>query len=264
MQGGLIGAKGQTTLEGQSILIGNEGTLAAGMQADGSLASDGRLSLNGQDIRSQGKHFAAGDIEINGSASVNLNDSVSQTQMTMKIADTASLSTDRAKLVAGNFLLAAFVMSNRGGQFYQTGSGGSVFRVRELDNTEGTILTRGDTTLDLGKLNNTQGLLGVTEGALELQTQHLINRGGSIEADGNLRIRSGGVLDNTEGRVSSTKTLEITDSAQQRTLSLINTQGTVVGLQGLAVQAARSSGDGQLLSEGALQLSLQSDLHHTG
>ena len=153
--------------------------MAAGVQEDGPLAGDGALKLQADDIQAQGQFVSAGDLEVKGRR-VSLSDGVFESKMEMR-AEGDSLTSDRATLVAQRLLMAAYVLSNRGGQIHQTGASNSQLRARELDNTAGTILLKDEASLDIDKLDNTRGTLGA-DGTLNLSMRELTNTGGHLVA----------------------------------------------------------------------------------
>ncbi|WP_431132256.1 filamentous hemagglutinin N-terminal domain-containing protein [Variovorax paradoxus] len=136
-----------------------------------------------------------------------------------------------------------------------------------IDNTSSLLRSGGTTTLNAGTVVNTN-TLGTDQGIegrnVVIGTGPLNNNAGAIRADVNATITSGGTVDNTNGLISAGDTLKIVDSnaatPSAKTLSLINTGGTLVADKSVQIEAAGFSGDGQLASGGDLSVSLTQDI----
>ena len=140
-------------------------------------------------------------------------------------------------------------------------------------NTDAVLQNRGlisaGQTLDVqtGTLDNAttrSGDRGLEGRTVSLIAEHLNNAGGAIRADTVATITSSGTLDNGNGLITSAGTMAIRDSAPTRTLAVTNSTGTVIAGQSLAIDVASLGGDGSLLSEGDLAISLAADYTHTG
>lgn len=111
---GVIVSKGNTTLEAPVMTVSSDALLVAGMNDDGSVFGSSQLMVSGGSFQSKGKHVVAADFDIQAKT-VDLADSTSQVGMSLVINAEGSLTTDRAKVLADQLLLAAWVLSNRGG-----------------------------------------------------------------------------------------------------------------------------------------------------
>ena len=89
------------------------------------------------------------------------------------------------------------------------------------------------------------------------------NHHGALRAADALAIYSTGTLDNTNGLISSSRTLAVRDASPVRTLAVTNTGGTIIAGTELAIRAGRLSGDGRLLSHGDLAVDLAADFVNT-
>ncbi|MCA6222908.1 S-layer family protein, partial [Photorhabdus sp. UCH-936] len=158
----------------------------------------------------------------------------------------------------------------------------------QLDNRHGQVQAVGDTTLNVEtQTDNTGGL--IRGGAqLSLNTAHLINRDtaqadkgleahnltvnaqqvdnnqGALRAANRLQVNISQTLDNTQGLVSAGKQLTINRETQQPNLRINNQQGTLIAGKQVDINAEALSGDGQLLSQGDMAVTLTGDFHHTG
>ena len=85
------------------------------------------------------------------------------------------------KTNAQSLTLSAAALHNAGGQILHAGSGPLTLTTGQLDNTQGSIGSAGNTQLTTGQIDNTQG---------------------SISSAGNTQLTTG-QIDNTQGRISS-------------------------------------------------------------
>lgn len=155
-------------------------------------------------------------------------------------------------------------------------SGSLLLRSGMLANDAGLIQAGGELTIDTHgqRLSNTDsgstaGILG--QSTVSLVTGDLDNSAGFIGAKGTLTATSSGAIDNRGGLISSAETVQILDpnasptsNAASKTLSIINTGGTLIADQRLVVDSAGLSGDGAVFSRGDLTVKLLADFIHTG
>ncbi|HCE7963634.1 TPA: DUF637 domain-containing protein, partial [Pseudomonas aeruginosa] len=176
-QGGLVSAQRALSFERDDTLLNNAGGRING----------GSLLLKGASLdNSDGQLISQGRLDaILGGALVN---------------------TGAARLASGgDLLLRSASVDNRGGKLVSQGlleiSAGS------LDNSaSGTLASQADMSLRLGggALRNQQdGLIFSQAGALEVQAGSLDNRQGTLQAQGDNRLRIGGALGNQGGRLDS-------------------------------------------------------------
>lgn len=288
---GSIASRGSVSLLAQELLSRKEALMAAGVQEDGSISGNGALKMQADSIQAQGQHVAAGEMEIKG-RKVDLSDGLFEAKAEMR-AEGESLTTNRATLAAKQLLMAAYVLSNRGGQIQQTGGGNSQLRARELDNTDGTILLKGETSLDVGKIDNSRGKLGV-DGTLSLKTQALENTGGHVVAK-KLNVDGGDAVLSNAGKLEaeelSVKGRSLTNTAGGEMLAnigrieaqdlvnqgLVNvnqlrldaktlTNGGQVYADTLGVQADKLKNEqgGVIAARQSLQLGVKDELHNQG
>ncbi|HCR1449368.1 TPA: hypothetical protein ONA30_005880, partial [Pseudomonas aeruginosa] len=172
--GGLVSAQRALSFERDDTLLNNAGGRING----------GSLLLKGASLdNSDGQLISQGRLDaILGGALVN--------------AGAARLAS------GGDLLLRSASVDNRGGKLVSQGlleiSAGS------LDNSaSGTLASQAGMSLRLGggALRNQQdGLIFSQAGALEVQAGSLDNRQGTLQAQGDNRLRIGGALDNQGGR----------------------------------------------------------------
>ncbi|RST48860.1 hemagglutinin repeat-containing protein [Variovorax sp. DXTD-1] len=153
----------------------------------------------------------------------------------------------------------------------------------EYDNTGGETLAVGNLNIYAGTLTNTKGLIrsaatttlnaasvvnSSTQGAeqgiegqnVDIAAQSIVNTSGAIRADQNTTLSSSGSIDNSAGLVSAGKVLTVKDPSAAKTLSVLNTGGTLVGGENVVLDAGSVSWDGKLLSLQDMTLSVTQDI----
>ena len=153
--------------------------------------------------------------------------------------------------------------------------GGSVQSLRDtqislgsgvLDNNVGLIRSGAHTRIDAGTLNNqnTQANNQGIEGAqVSLGILTLDNTSGAVRADQALNISSSGTVNNTSGLLTSGGNLQLQDANNSKNLAVINTAGTIIAAQNNTIDAKSITGDGKLLSNQDLSVTVVDDLSNT-
>ncbi|RZL99927.1 MAG: hypothetical protein EOP73_18075, partial [Variovorax sp.] len=142
-------------------------------------------------------------------------------------------------------------------------AGGGIVR-----NSGALIRSRALTTLTASAIDNTATLgtdQGIEGGNVAITTPRLDNGTGAIRADASATVTSAGMVNNALGLMSAGDTLRIADPSAAsdpaaRTLSAVNTGGTLTAGRSLQLDAATFSADGTLASGQDLSLSLARDL----
>ncbi|MDR6888583.1 MULTISPECIES: two-partner secretion domain-containing protein [Variovorax] len=153
----------------------------------------------------------------------------------------------------------------------------------EYDNTGGETLAVGNLNIYAGTLTNTKGLIrsaatttlnaasivnsdtrgteqGIEGQNVDIAAQSILNRSGAIRADQNTTLSSSGTIDNSAGLVSAGKVLTVKDPRAAKTLSVLNTGGTLVGGENVVLDAGSVSWDGKLLSLQDMTLTVTRDI----
>ncbi|HWT19943.1 MAG TPA: hemagglutinin repeat-containing protein [Variovorax sp.] len=150
---------------------------------------------------------------------------------------------------------------NTGGQTLAVGDLG--INAGTLTNTGGLIRSMATTTLHAGSVVNT-GTQGTEQGIegqnVDITAQSIANASGAIRADQNATLTSSGTIDNSAGLVSAGDTLTLQDPAAPKTLSVLNTGGTLVGGKNVLLDAGSVTWDGKLLSLGDMSLAVTQDI----
>ncbi|MCC8414471.1 filamentous hemagglutinin N-terminal domain-containing protein [Photorhabdus laumondii subsp. laumondii] len=156
----------------------------------------------------------------------------------------------------------------------------------QLDNRRGQVKAIGDATINAPtQTNNTGGLIH-SDQQLTLKTAELINREthhpdqgteaqdliieaqqidntqGTLQGANHLQAIINQSLKNEQGLISGGKQLTIEDKTQKLTVN--NRQGTLTGSEKVKIKANALSGDGQILSQGDIEVKLKQDFHNTG
>ncbi|MFC6311225.1 hemagglutinin repeat-containing protein [Paraburkholderia dipogonis] len=178
---GMIAAQQNTTISAGS--VNSTGTLAAGLNGDGSLAQtvDLNVSASGA-VTATGRNAAAGNATMQGAAVYLAGSSTSAKNNLVLTATGGDLNLSAATTTAGGTLAA--------------GAAGT------LTNDSGALSSGGGLTVNAGALSNRNGKI-VSGGALsENVTGAVSNAGGTMQAAGALTA-SAGSFDNTAGHVAS-------------------------------------------------------------
>ncbi|MDR7378434.1 filamentous hemagglutinin [Rhodoferax ferrireducens] len=278
---GLIAALGDTSVTSSgAITSASGGVLAAGLAADNTVGSSGKLAITstgnttlaGQSVAGADVHITASSINVAGgqlsgqnlSLTANTGDVTATgatlvASQTLAARTTQTLRTDGAVLSADQLNLAAHDLSNVGGRLLQTGTDDLALSLAgNLDNTGGTIATNGNLALAAATLDNTRGSITSDQSANLSATTRLDNTDGTMAAGQHLGL-SGGNLVNTRGTVQATQgnaTLVATDFS--------NSAGSVVAGGNLQTQVATLSNSGSLYAGGSQTLAASGAVTNSG
>jgi filamentous hemagglutinin len=169
----------------------------------------------------------------------------------------------------GEVLGQSTVAINTNGANYDN-SGGKTLAVGNLDidagsitNAGGLIRSAATTTLKAGSVANTdtQGTEQGIEGkSVSITSASIFNKSGAIRADANVALTSTAQIDNSFGLVSAGDTLTVRDPGAPKTLSVLNSGGTLVGGKNVVLDAGAVTWDGKLLSLGDMDLTVNQDI----
>ncbi|WP_423600973.1 cytidine deaminase-like fold-containing protein [Roseateles sp. MS654] len=258
---GTAGALGALTVEAGT-LSGN-GTLAAGLRADNTLAAQGdltvrttgalqsggamlgagRMTLTGRELQLQDGRLQAGQITLTSTAGeLRLDRAIVASANDLMLASAGLLSTDVATMSGANVGLSAADWRNVGGSIAQIGATG------QLTATVG------------GQIGNTDGRIQAAGSGLRLQAQAVDNvRGQIVQAGSGATVLTTGTLDGSAGQILGNGAVTI---AATGTVTLAGAQ-----TQGQGVSVAGSSLDhrgGNLVSTGAAQLNIDGAIDNRG
>lgn len=253
---GVLAAEGDATITAGS--LASSGALAAGLHADGQLASEGDLKVTTtQTLQAGGLNLAAGALSMTGSA-LDLANSRTGARSQYLRATAGNVDTRGATVVAADLLsmdansTPTQTLNNAGGSL----SASQVrLQVANLDNTQGQISHTGTGELLIttpGRLENASGTITAV-GTMTLQAQDLGNAGGRVVGGADVSVRSA-TLDNTVGG-----TVHASGDLLLRTGQLNNNGGT---LQALGHVTAQGEGQSSTLlnREGLIRAGGTTDL----
>ena len=268
-RGGLLAAR-----EGLSLASGELDNAAGTLQAGGELLVDtGGQRLANTASGSTAGIFGRGRVDLrsgildNSGGFIGATANLAIAASTLLNRDGAAISTEQSLVVA------ASVVDNRGGQIQALGDLAIDTGAGRIDNTGSLIRAAGQASLTAGQLVNAAtpdgSGLGIEGRSLRIQTTDLDNRHGALRANDNLAVLASGSVDNSGGLMSAGHTLRLADNspgaaAGSRTLSILNTGGTLIAGRLLDIDAARLGGDGSLLSRGDITVRLTGDYNHSG
>ena len=204
---GVIASGGANIITGSSLNNTDTGVLAAGLNPDGSLASqkaDLTVTTTGS-LTSRGTHIATGLANLTGNPT-DLSGSTTQAG-TITMASDADLSTQGAKLTATDTmsLTAKGTLNN---QYGQLAANTLNLTANRLDNQDGVITQAGNQDLTLamqGGINNQDGVIATNSQNLTINTAELNNQAGSIQhaGSGTLSLTTNSVNNSQQGQVLS-------------------------------------------------------------
>ncbi|MEX3956601.1 hemagglutinin repeat-containing protein [Trinickia sp. EG282A] len=182
----------------------------------------------------------------------------------------------------------AQITNARGGQI--TGKEAITLTGTGVDNRGGNVQALGNLTIDVGSgtVDNSASLMrsgaaltigagslinrgthgndrGVEAQSISVTADAIDNRSGAVRADTSLSLTGSGTIDNTGGLISSAQSVHVRDrDLTQKTQRVINKGGTLIAAKSLGVNSAGLSGDGSVLSQGDLNVSLAGDFLNAG
>ncbi|MGS3448434.1 hemagglutinin repeat-containing protein [Klebsiella electrica] len=273
-QNGSLKAQGAMTLNGGTLdnahgTVGAGGGLNIGVTAldnrAGTLVSSADALLRADRLDNQGGQLAAQRaLSVNGRQVINDNRGLIQS------GDSLTLTADDISNRSGGSIISS-AQASLHTQRLQNG-GGEIQSVGDLliDSAHGVVdnisgLMRSGATLTLNALNlinqHTSGdNKGLEAQNIALTTDTLDNQHGIILADKSLTVRNSGELNNRNGGLAASGTVDLCGDK----LALFNQDGTVKAGKLLRIEADTLDGDGQLLSLGDMALSSQQSLNNRG
>ncbi|WP_264595544.1 hemagglutinin repeat-containing protein [Sphingobium sp. B12D2B] len=232
---GVIGSEGNIGLKAQA--IGSSGTLAAGLEADGSLGTSGDVSLSASGaVQLGGQMIAPGSLILNA-GKLDLEGAIQADRALMSATGAISQGAGATLNLTGNLGLTASSLINRGAVRSAT----AVLEVGALDNDAGIFATTGAQSWR------------ITGGAS--------SRGGTIETGGLLALNAG-TLDLTGGRLVSTGTEGMTLNL---TGALVASGAQIGGNGAVTIDASSITlGSGRIDASGALTIDARNTVSVAG
>ncbi|PIB62983.1 hemagglutinin repeat-containing protein [Pseudomonas sp. 2822-17] len=139
---------------------------------------------------------------------------------------------------------------------------------QQLSNQAGLLRADGHLLLTAASVDNsaTQGAnQGIKGQSVDLDTDTLTNRVGSIVSDTTLNLKGSGSVDNDAGILSAGSVLTLADrNPAQKSLAINNGAGTLIAGQSVLIDSASYSGAGRVQSLGDLTFRLTQHLINSG
>ncbi|MGY6161647.1 hemagglutinin repeat-containing protein [Paraburkholderia strydomiana] len=232
---GMVAAQQNTTASAGS--VSSTGTLAAGVNGDGSLAQSGDLNLNASgNVVASGRNVAGGNASVSGAA-VNLAGATNSANGALALAaNSGDLNLTGATTTAGGTLdaRAAGTLSNDNGAM--SSGGAQTITAGALSNRNGQIVSGSTLTENVAGATNNQGGAMQAAGALASSSGSLDNSGGTIASlnfDG-VSITTTGLLNNGAGSSIGGNGAVTLQGAQ------IANAGSVTAVQSLIARAVQT------------------------
>lgn len=235
---GLIQGSNELTINtnGQNLTNTNSGTT-------GGIVSGGTLKVDSGDVNN-----SAGYVSSKGNATINA----------------AQIANNNGGQIIGEAdnTLTATGIDNRGGQVITVGNANIAVGAGTVNNDNSLIRSGGTTTINAATLINTNTNAtdkGIDSGTVALNANTVDNTAGAIRADETLTITSSGTVNNTNGLLTSSKVIEVKDPNASKILAITNTNGTVIAGTSNTIAAKSLTGDGKVLSNGDVSVTLTDD-----
>uniref|UniRef100_UPI0036D8AD97 two-partner secretion domain-containing protein n=1 Tax=Photorhabdus sp. RM322S TaxID=3342825 RepID=UPI0036D8AD97 len=276
--GGIIAADGKTTLT-STVLTNTRGQIAGNGGLDihsrqltnhnGTLQSADALNLDtdGQLLdNQQGLILGDGETTVTSGKLDNRHGHVQGGKLTLNTGQTETDNRDGKLLSVDTLTLNTHQLDNHHGQVQAVGD--TTLNVEtQTDNTGGLIRGGTQLTLNTAHLINretAQADNGLEAQNLTIHAQQVDNTQGALRAANHLQANISQTVNNTQGLISGGKQLIINGETPQPHLVINNRQGTLIAGKQADISAGALSGDGQLLSQGDMAVTLTQDFHHTG
>ena len=249
---GQIAAQGHASVQAQSLTAQAGSLLAAGLKQDGTLSTQGNLTVAiSQTLNEQGMALAAGSASLQG-ANVNLAGSATSAG-TVNLAATQTLTTASAQVNGTQLQISAHDWNNTSGNVVQTGSGDlQVTLVGDLDNSAGLIASNGQNLgLAAQTLTNAAGqILHAGTGQMSLTASTLQGTAGTLQSNGALAITA------TTAALNNARTTAAQITVDTATLAHRGGTMTQYGIGATSITAATllDNTGGTIASNGATAL----------
>ncbi|MBN3855055.1 filamentous hemagglutinin N-terminal domain-containing protein [Paraburkholderia sp. Ac-20340] len=219
---GMVAAQQNTSASAGS--VSSSGTLAAGVNGDGSLAQSGDLNVNATGaVTATGRNVAGGNAGVSGAA-LNLAGATNSANGALVLAaNSGDLNLSGATTTAGGTL--------------DTRAAGT------LTNDNGAMSSSGAQSITAGAVSNRGGQIVSGSTLTETVTGATNNQGGTMQAAGAL-ASSGGALDNSGGTIASLNA----DGVSITTTGLLNNGagGSIGGNGAVTLQGAQIANAGSI------------------
>lgn len=257
---GTVATTGNLGITAGTLSNRDEGVLAS-IEGDVTLAVQGQIdNTDGAIQAAQGVYLESIGLGNGGGSVIGTDIRIDTTQQAL------NNTTGVIAATSGSLTINSGALNNTSG-VVQAARAATV-NASSLDNRGGLVTAGNDLNISTGMIDNRDTrsadpavMMGLQGGKVVLAANHIDNSNGFVAADHQIDITGNGApnsLINANGFVSSAGGITIT------TNSLENAGGTLLSGEDQSIVANRLSGDGRILSQGDLALTLQQDWDHGG
>ena len=265
-----VNSNGQSLNNTRGQVSGNALTVNSGVLNNdaGILQGNTRLDLNthGQTLTNSNSGSSSG-ITSGGALTIqsgDLNNSTGYIGSTgAAVIQSAQVTNVNGQINSQNTLdLTGTGVDNRTGQIQSLGNLSIGVGDGTISNDTGLIRSGATTTLNAGTVINTNtqtantGIEGVS---VKINANTVDNTSGAIRADEVLNITGSGTVNNSNGLITSTNSVAITDPNATKTQTVINTNGTIIAGTNNIIDAKSLTGDGKVISTQDVSIHLTDD-----
>ncbi len=247
---------------------------ALGLNNQGGVITGAQLLLNtqGQQLdNSAGTVNASDTLSVDSGALIN-DGGIMQAKSDLRVDTHGQQLSNRNSGSTGGILGQRDVTVRAGQVFNDQGFIGSArtldINAQQLSNQAGLLRADGHLLLTAASVDNsaTQGAnQGIKGQSVDLDTDTLTNRAGSIVSDTTLNVKGSGSVDNDAGILSAGSVLTLADrNPAQKSLAINNGAGTLIGGQSVLLDSANYSGAGKVQSLGDLTFRLTQNFINSG
>lgn len=251
--------------------LNNSGLIEAGVEADNSRNARGDVNVLSQSVRNSGNLLASRNLGVQASQSLDNQGGTLSAQNSQVSAGQLDNRQGRV-LASGALTVTAGSVDNRQNGLLHSQNSATIETSGTLNNQAGRVIGLNTLSVNAGVLDNSQGGLLASQQQLTINTGNLNNQAGEVSANSidarvaglnnrngkliadQLKVRAAAQVDNRQGRIEATKTLELAAA------SLDNSgQGTLLSQGSLALNVSGlldNHAQGNLISHGAQQVSV--------
>ncbi|MHC8291281.1 two-partner secretion domain-containing protein [Pseudomonas sp. XS1P51] len=214
----------------------NNGIIEAGVNADTSRNASGDVSLTAQDLNNAGKSVVASrDLTINTQQTLNNQGGTLSGRRQVSVSATTLDNQNQGRVLSADrlSLKADQALNNQGGLI--KGQGQLDATLKHLNNSVGEVSSQGNSTLILGSLDNSGGVLMAEMGLDISASDTMTNHAGLISGWQGLTIK-GTRLDNSNSGTVSSRSGNVDISLSGALLN--STAGALVSQKALTINAA--------------------------
>ncbi|WP_299998359.1 hemagglutinin repeat-containing protein [uncultured Cedecea sp.] len=276
-QGQVLSGGNLTINTQQQVLFNQKGTLAShgelGLNsgdihnAQGTIQGQAGIYLRGHQIDNQsGILLSQADLHIEGT-SLNNTQGIAQSQTNTDLIVQNHLNNTQGKILSGNSLnIQAESADNHQGTLQGLGDV-TLTLENYFANTQGWVKANKTLTITSQKIDNNetaQARMGIEGQNILLTAKELSNQQGAVRSGQKINANISQLLNNIQGMLSAGSQLNVSDDVKGEQLNLANDQGVMVSNGSAEIAVNQLTGNGKLLAQKDLSLSVNQAFTHTG